>query len=138
MKNRLTDMKIVTRLFLLIITFLMSCTDDNDALEAKTNLLVDVQWWNSEIIGTSPTGYAVVSPLVFKRDKNATIGGNQVTWKFIENGNSIQLTYSNYSDKYEIINLSETEFHFKHYDSSGDFLIELKYGKCNPITMGGC
>jgi hypothetical protein len=131
-------MKITTILLLLTIPQLFSCSDDNDAIEVKTNLLVDVQWWNSGIIGTAPSGYPVVSPLFFKRDKNATIGGSQVKWTFIENGRSVQIKYSNYSDKYEIINLSETEFHFKHYDSSGNFLIELKYDKCSPISIGGC
>lgn len=115
----------------------MSCSED-ETFETKTNHLVDVQWWNSEIIGMSPSGYAVVSPLFFKRDKNATIGGTQVKWKFIENGRYIQLSYANYSDKYEIINLSNIEFHFKHYSSSGDFLIELKYDKCDRGTLSPC
>lgn len=131
-------MKIITRLFFLTIIVLMSCSDDHDVLEEKTNLLVDVQWWSSGGIGTPPSGYSVVSPLFFKRDNTARIGGYPVKWRFIENGRSIELTYSGYSEKYEIINLSETEFRFKHYDIFGNFIVELKYGKCSPITLGGC
>lgn len=125
-------MKFITRLFLLTITLLMSCSDD-ETFEAKTNLLVDVFWWNPEITGTSPSGYRVASPLVFNRDKSASVGANRAKWRFIENGNSIQLTYlyTNYSDRYEIVNLSDTEFHFKHYSGSGEFLIELKYDRCH-------
>jgi hypothetical protein len=131
-------MKIIRTLLLLTALQLFSCSDDNDTLEAKTNLLVDIQWWNSGIIGTAPSGYVTVSPLVFYRNKNAKIGGSQANWKFIDNGRSIQISYSNYSDKYEIINLIATEFHFKHYDNSGNFLVELKYDKCNPNSIGGC
>src|SRR5687767_6573819 len=122
-------MKIIGRLILLTIAVLMSCSDDNDTLESKTNLLVDEQWFNSEMIGPSLTGYTTVSPIVFTRDKKAYIGGGQAEWSFIENGRSIKLTYpgTNYSNKYEIVNLTETEFHFKHYDGSGNFLAELKY-----------
>jgi len=125
---------------LLSITMLISCTDDYDVFESKTALLVDFQWFNSETIGGSPSGYAIVSPIIFKRDMTAYIGASQTEWQFIENSNSIKLidANTNSSAKYEIINLSETEFHFKHYDGSGNFLIELVYDKCDRLSINPC
>lgn len=132
-------MKILYRLACLVIITLAGCTDDN-SLESKTALLVDFQWWNSGAIGTSPSGYTIVSPLFFTRNKKANIGSAQAEWSFIENGRLIKLTYpnTNYSDKWEIVNLTETEFHFKHYNGTGNFLIELKYDKCDRVSLNPC
>jgi hypothetical protein len=122
-------MKILSRLILLTSIVLLSCSDDNNNFEEKTNLLVDVYWFNSEIIGTPTTGYSAVSPILFKRDMTVYIGGNQSKWSFIENGKSIKISseQSNSYNKYEILGLTKTEFHFKHFDGSENFMAELKY-----------
>jgi hypothetical protein len=132
-------MKIIAQLLFLSIVLLVSCSDDSDSLEVKTNLLVDIHWYGSEVVGTSPGGYALVSPIVFKRDKTASIGGTWVEWAFVDNGQAIKITYpSSNSNKYVIQNLTTTEFQFKHFDNSGNFLAEVKYDKCNPLSVGGC
>ncbi len=123
--------KINLKNFLFLCILLVSCSDD-DSLNSETTLLVDFQWWNSEIIGSSPSGYSVVSPILFKRDNNVYLGSTQAEWSFIENGRSIKFVYpgANYSDKWEIVNLTENELRYKHYSKTGDFLVELKYTKC--------
>lgn len=122
-------MKVISRLIFITTIVVLSCSDDNDSLESRTALLVDVYWYNSDVIGTTPSGYIVVSPIVFRRDKTVFIGGTKSNWTFIENGRSIKITsqQTNYFNKYEIINLTETEFHFKHYDGSEQFAAELIY-----------
>lgn len=120
--------------YLFFIILLISCSED-DSLDSKTKLLVDFQWWNSEIVGSSPSGFSVVSPIVFKSDNSVYLGSSQAEWRFIENGRSIKFVYpgANYSDKWEIVSLTETELRYKHFSQSGDFLIELKYTKCETL-----
>lgn len=131
---------LILRMLMLILTLALStgCSDQDNGLGEKTDLLTHSPWWNTEVIGSTPTGFTVVSPLVFWPDQTGAIGGYPVTWKFIENGSSIQIIYSTGWEKYKIIDLSETEFHCKLYNSAGDLLVELRYDHCNDLSLGGC
>lgn len=126
-------MKATTRTILLILLACSGCDDGDDLLKSKTFLLVDKQWINPELVGQATSGYALVSPLSFSRDGKATIGGSQVTWRFTDDGAVIEtvhmnpLTQDESINKYEIMNLTETELHVKHYDQRDNFLAEMKY-----------
>jgi hypothetical protein len=113
---------------LISLLVLESCDkDDNELIKTRTSLLTDVQWTNSQIIGTAPSGYSIYLPVIFKQDKSVYIAGTKLQWAFIDNGNSIKIAYPNSFKTWSIVSLTETEFHFKEFDNKGQFIIELIY-----------
>ena len=115
---------------LIALLFIGSCDEDNNELiQTRTSLLADVQWTNSQIIGTAPSGYSIFLPVIFKQDKSVYIAGTKLQWTFIDNGNSIKITYPNSFKTWTIVSLTETDFHFKEFDNKGQFIIELIYTK---------
>ncbi len=124
-------MEKVTILIICITIGFVSCKDDTSGLiDSRTKLLIDTYWDNSETIGNSPSGYSVISPIIFNSDGNVYIGGysnDPFKWEFINGGNSIKINYTQTFKTWEIIELSESTLHFEEYSDSGDLIIELIY-----------
>lgn len=119
-----------TSIMLVLAILSVECSKEENSLDDKMNLLLDVYWHYPEVVGEIPaTGYIFSAPMVFRKNKMVYIGGVESEWEFIENGKSLKIKYLNTNNfsKYEIIKLSKTEFQFKHYNKAGDFLIELNY-----------
>lgn len=122
-------MKLLAPLLFSLLTIIQSCTDDSPAINLRTQILVDVIWFHSETIGTPPMGYAVHSGMLFNKDKTVMIGYNLAEWKFIDNGQSLRISFPQFgtTNRFEIVHLTKKEFRFKHYGPTGELLIEFIY-----------
>lgn len=122
-----------SKLFLLFVILSVGCSDE--AMENRRNLLTDGRWWYVETVGTSPSGYTSVSPLAFELDGTVTIGAGKATWTFTDKGKFVKVTFPSQGSHreavtlYEIVNLSESEFHFRQHSTYSSQVVEMKYGK---------